>query len=163
MPFIFELFTRVSGSPLVLCVLFLSLSLSLPHRICTRVHFSEHYYNTTGAEHSYTNPYTMSRLLTYSFMLVVIFSLALTTPANGTIIIKAGLRLSQSLNNVALGCEDTMNMNTQLPSAVFQRAIGLNNQFMDFNYTVTNNLAEFIITPQTEGRYRCQSTWRHDQ
>ena len=88
-------------------------------------------------------------------MLVVIFSLALTTPANGTIIIKAGLRLSQSLNNVALGCEDTTNLNVQLPNAVFQRAIGLDNQFMDFNYTVTNDLAEFIITPQTEGRYRC--------
>ena len=93
----------------------------------------------------------MSRFLTIPFVLVVIVSLVLTTPVNGTIVIKVRLRTSPSPNNVLLECQDTMN--TPLPNAVFQRALGSSDQFMSFNYTSSD---EFVVTPQIEGRYRCQ-------
>ena len=103
---------------------------------------------------------SVSRLLSptgsLSVVLLVCLSMALSTPTVGAITIRVHARVLPSLNNLTLACED--DMGNVLTGAMFERALGSDSQtqFESFEYANSSNEAVFLITSQTEGRYRCQ-------
>ena len=101
----------------------------------------------------------VSRLLSptgsLSVVLLVCLSMALSTPTVGAITIRVHARVLPSLNNLTLACED--DMGNVLTGAMFERALGSDSQTFElFEHANSSNEAVFLITSQTEGRYRCR-------
>lgn len=86
-----------------------------------------------------------------SALIPTVLLLSLSTQAHA---ISIGIedRKFPRLNNVTLYCRNSG------AGATYQRALGSDNEtaFTSFNYsTVGTSGAKFLITPRSEGRYRC--------